>query len=121
MPETAINKNSEFLFAKREIRFTRKQLMSTPAMNLMRPEDAHERYFRGFVLHSVDPGHHLRALGLSENISHNLVQEISHNLGNLTREKGWHGIPHLVVLLGTGSFKEIVVRKCLQTGGFSYC
>lgn len=32
-----------------------------------------------------------------------------------------HGIPDLPVLFGSRPFKEIVVRKCLETCGFAHC
>lgn len=41
--------------------------------------------------------------------------------GYLMRKKGWHSIPHLVILLCPIALKKIVVRKGLQSGRLAHC
>lgn len=38
---------------------------------------------------------------------------------NLACQERWDRVPHLNILLGAGTFKEIVVRKSLKTSGLS--
>jgi hypothetical protein len=48
-----------------------------------------------------------------------LWKQFSHDFRDLMCEKGRNRIANLVVLLGAGPFKEIVVRECLKACGFT--
>ena len=41
--------------------------------------------------------------------------------GYLMCKKGWHSIPHLVILLRPVALKEVIVGKGLQSGRLTYC
>ncbi len=72
VPEAAIDKDRDALFAKHEIRPAKHIGMTPPAGDFVGPENRDQRQFRLLVPAPADFGHHLGTLLFGEDVGHSL-------------------------------------------------
>ena len=78
VPKTSIDKHCQPVRAKNKIRPAKDRLVPPPACDAVRSKQARKHHLGLFVSPAADARHHLRALGLREDVRHGLVLHCFH-------------------------------------------
>lgn len=116
MPEAAIDKNGEFAFGEREIRFAYDWILTPPIGDSILSEELRKNEFGILVTLALHPRHDLRALRLGKYISHgsDALCHDRHYKASSGWVRRWYPFGHDVACDGVpnaaGGRPEFVVR-----------